>query len=513
MMALLSMLRARRALALMSSVVLLSAIAPAALAQPAAPVAPAAPAAPASDAAKAEARDRFDRGLKLFNDGDNAGALAEFQRAYELIPNQLVLYNIGLVSAAMGRPVEAVDALDKVLASPGGVAGDRLARARQTRDEQAKRIAHVTVVTNVPAAVDVDNVAAGQTPMAAPIAVSGGLHVVGAVASGYAPLRKEVTVAGGETVKLELALVEMQGRVAHVTIKTHLPGADVVIDDQVVGKTPVRESLTVAPGQHKIELRRAGYTTARQDLLLGDGASGEVTLEPAQDTSALGAGAGTLILDATETEPVLTVDGKPFGLYPASGLPLPAGPHHLVVERAGFLPLERDVSVDAGRTTTLRVAFDPNPETLAAYRSRVSSQRTWGIVLVASGLAVTGGSVGFLVWNGQQRKTAHDDYDSAEANVVDPPPNSACDIKHGGNPATCNAPVLDAQSRINDANTRDVFGWTGFGVGLAATGLGAVLLLTGPDAHRYDRSASRPLLVPTAWRDAHGGGVGLSGAF
>jgi hypothetical protein len=507
-----SMPRACRATAVVLSMLLLSSVAPGAHAQSAPPVAPVASV--PSDAAKAEARDRFDRGLKLFNDGDNAGALAEFKRAYELIPNPLVLYNIGLVSAAMGRPVEAVDALDKVLASPGGVAGDRLARAQQTRDEQVKRIAHVRVVTNVPAAVEIDNVAVGQTPMTSPVAVSGGVHVVGAVASGYAPLRKELTIAGGETAELKLDLVEMQGRVAHVTIRTHLPGADVVIDDQVVGKTPVPESLTVAPGQHKIELRRLGYATARQDLMLGEGASGELTLEPAQDSAALGAQAGTLDVEATETDPVLTVDGKPLGIYPsATGLRLPAGPHHLLVERAGFLPQERDVSVDPGRTTTLHVALDPTAETLAAYRSRVSSQRTWDIVLVAGGLALTGGSVGFLLWNGQQRKTAHDDYDAAEANVINPPPKSTCDIAHGGNPATCNAPVLDAQSRINDANTRDIFGWVGFGVGLAATGLGTVLLLTGPDSHRYEHSASRPWLVPTAWRDAHGGGVGLSGAF
>src|SRR5271154_2835885 len=112
------MTRRRRALALTLSTTLLCAVASStALAQPAAP----------TEAARQEARDRFDRGLKLFNDGDNPGALAEFKRAFELIPNPLVLYNIGLVYAAMGRPVEAVDALDKVLATQGALSGDRLA--------------------------------------------------------------------------------------------------------------------------------------------------------------------------------------------------------------------------------------------------------------------------------------------------------------------------------------------------------------------------------------------------
>src|SRR3569833_2568352 len=55
----------------------------AALAQTAAP----------PDAAKAEARERFDRGLALFEKSKNAAALAEFKRAYELIPNAVVLNN------------------------------------------------------------------------------------------------------------------------------------------------------------------------------------------------------------------------------------------------------------------------------------------------------------------------------------------------------------------------------------------------------------------------------------
>src|SRR5262249_20671318 len=117
---------------------------------------------------KAEARDRFDRGLSLFNDGDNAGALAEFKRAYELVPNALVLYNIGLVYAQMGRPVEAVDTLDKLLANPGALNQEKLARAKKSRDDQAQRIAELSVVTNVPAAIQIDNIELGKTPLTAP---------------------------------------------------------------------------------------------------------------------------------------------------------------------------------------------------------------------------------------------------------------------------------------------------------------------------------------------------------
>ncbi|HEV3191706.1 MAG TPA: hypothetical protein VGY54_14450, partial [Polyangiaceae bacterium] len=119
-----------------------------------------------TEAARSEARDRFDRGLRLFNGGDNAGALVEFRRAYELVENSTVLYNIGLVYAQMGRAVEATDALNQLLATPGTLSPDRLSLARKTRDEQASRIAEVTLETNVAGArVEVDGVEVSATPL------------------------------------------------------------------------------------------------------------------------------------------------------------------------------------------------------------------------------------------------------------------------------------------------------------------------------------------------------------
>src|SRR6478752_5122312 len=62
-----------------------------------------------SEQNKAQAAQRFDRGLQLFNEGDNAGALAEFKQTYALMPNPIVLFNIGLVYAAMGPAVDAMN--------------------------------------------------------------------------------------------------------------------------------------------------------------------------------------------------------------------------------------------------------------------------------------------------------------------------------------------------------------------------------------------------------------------
>jgi hypothetical protein len=472
-----------------------------------------------TEAARSEARDRFDRGLRLFNGGDNAGALVEFRRAYELVENSTVLYNIGLVYAQMGRAVEATDALNLVLATPGTLSADRLTLARKTRDEQASHIAEVALEANVASArVEVDGVEVAATPLAGPLRVPSGTHVIALVAPGFSPQRKEVAIAGGQKEALRFELVAMQGRLAHLAVKTHVPGADLYADDQRVGVTPLSATVSLAPGAHRIELRRAGYAAASANITLSDGAAGEVTLEPEEDRGALASG-GQLALEVTESQPVVTIDGRSRGIY-TSPLRLVAGPHHLLVERGDFEPAEREVTIDPGRTTGVRVTLEPTPDFRSHYISHAQAQRTWGLAGVIGGAAVLAGGIGLVVYDGQQRADGTAKQQSIVAQNV---PGGACDkAQDMGTPLfqmNCVAPLTVANAKVDDANTRDYVGWSAVGVGGAATILGLVLLVTSDDAHKYDTPKSAPdgsaslHLVPTFWTTARGGGAAIVGSF
>src|SRR4051812_24869733 len=101
-----------------------------------------------ADPVRTEARERYERGKQLYEERDYAGALAEFLRAQQLIGSPVTLLNIGRVYAAMGRPVDAVTALEKVLASPGSLKADQVELATRTRDEQKRRVGRLAVTTN-----------------------------------------------------------------------------------------------------------------------------------------------------------------------------------------------------------------------------------------------------------------------------------------------------------------------------------------------------------------------------
>jgi hypothetical protein len=472
---------------------------------------------PPSPPSSVEARERFERGLRLFDAGEDAGALAEFKRAYDLSASVVALYNMGLVYAQMGRAVEATEVLDRVLAAPpGSLSPERLALARRRRDEQAARVAEVALTSSVDgAAIEVDGVEVAKSPLASPLRVTSGAHVIGAVAAGFEPSRKAITIAGGEKQALRLELVAMQGRLAHVAVKTHLPGADVFVDDQRVATTPLTASIAVAPGRHRIELRRAAYATARAELTLDDGAAGEVALEPEEDRSEIASKGGELALEVTETAPVVTVDGRERGVY-AAPLRLASGPHHLLVQRGDFEPFERDVVVEPLSVVTIRVRLEPTPEYRLRYGSRANAIRTGGIVSLVGGVVLAGGAVGLLVYDARQRS---DGYATRNALLAQSGKGQACD--KGADISTynleCGNPVNAASAQVNNANTRDDAGWVAVGVGAAAAALGVTLIATGGNPGKYDVRPSEPASgvswLPTGWTARGGGGLGLVGRF
>ena len=450
-----------------------------------------------ADSARKEARERFSRGLHLFENGDNGGALAEFQRANELIPNRLVLFNIGLVYAAMDRPVEAAATLEKVLKDAGPLKPENLARAQAVKEEQEKRIALVDVTTNVPATIEVDGLEAGTTPLAAPLRVAAGTRVVGALASGHLPARREITVAGQTRAPLVLELRPSEARLAHIEIRCALPGADVLVDGIPAGKTPLAASITTEPGTRVVELRRAGYLTQKRDIVLQDGARGELAFDPDIDAAAV-ASNGRLRLQIAEGEILVTVDGRPRGVYRES-IALPAGPHLVRLERAGFEPENRQVAIPQGSELAVSVDLRPTPETREAHVTRARTYRAWAWTTAIGGLVLGGGSTGLALWSNGKIPGAESNLHAVEQDRVrfggggcDPSTNLS-----NGQIATCQQKLTDAQNSLSNYRNLRTGGIVGAGVGVALIGVSVALFALGPDPGRYDRPESETLSLQT----------------
>jgi hypothetical protein len=484
-------------------------------AQPKSPPTPEKPAdaARAKDPAKAEAAERFERGLKLFNAGDNAGALAEFKRIEEILPNAIVQYNLGLVYVAMGRSVDAVDALGAAIAR-GGLSESDLERAERELREQRARVGRLMITTNPESAlIEVDGVQVAKTPLTSPIRVSQGTHIVGAVAPGFAPARKEVVVAGDSDQALRLELLPTQMKaLANYFVRTNTRGVEVLVDGKSVGTTPLSTTIGLVPGRRVITARRAGYAPIRREVDVAEGATGELRFDLKIDVPALADEGALLVLEPSESPVELTIDGERRGPYTAP-VRLPRGPHRIGVAAAGFIPLELDVNLDPTVTNLVRAELEPTPETREAHESSASFHRVWGLIGVGAGVAIGGTGAALVGMGSSKLKDGRRDVADMESRLESSVP--PCDFRSGfessgGTSEVCDRARADAQGNVDSAKTLRAAGWVGVGVGGAVAVSGLVLLLTGDDPDKYDRP--RPTGRNLGPRVTVAGGPGLLGA-
>jgi hypothetical protein len=156
----------------------------------------------------AEAKQRFDRGFELYDEGEYPLALIEFNRAYALVPNYRVLYNIGQVCIQLGQYANALRAL-KDYRQKGGEDLSQERREAVARDLQMleRRTAFLLITTNVPGAeVLLDDVFVGKTPLDPALLVDAGEHRITVRRDGYQPRTSRVTLAGGDEQTLALTL-------------------------------------------------------------------------------------------------------------------------------------------------------------------------------------------------------------------------------------------------------------------------------------------------------------------
>ena len=159
-----------------------------------------------------EASARFRSGVAFFKDKDFAAAQVEFKRAYELVPNYTVLFNLGQTARELKDYASALTAFEKYLEEGGAkIPAPRRKDVTAYVEELGRKVGRVKVVASVDGAeLAIDDVAVGVSPLAASVVVNVGRHKLSATLSGYTPAQRVVDVAGmTETpVNLELPKIE-----------------------------------------------------------------------------------------------------------------------------------------------------------------------------------------------------------------------------------------------------------------------------------------------------------------
>jgi outer membrane receptor for ferrienterochelin and colicins len=305
---------------------------------------PSAPSRALADNLADEADLQFQLAAERYQAGDFRGALEHFLASNRLSPNRNVAFNIARSFAALRRFPEAyryyLEALD----------GETNANTRRSVEQAMARITPevgvLRIETEPPGAtlyIDrTDLGARGSSPRA--LAFAPGTVRVIAEREGYESVTSEpIVLEAGRERSVRLSLRRIVG-----TVRVEAPaGATARLDDEDSGPScAVPCSLEAAPGAHTVYVIQPGFLTANRPVQVAARASVSVR-------ATLSAQTGSLIVNASERDALVEVDGRPSGFTPAVVRDVPVGRRHLRISLAGYASVDREIEVRAGQPTEI----------------------------------------------------------------------------------------------------------------------------------------------------------------
>jgi hypothetical protein len=211
--------------------------------------------------------EHFAMGLRLFQERNYAGALAEFEEAYRQKPTPSSLQNMALSQRALFRYAEAIDTLERMLRVHGDAVDpqDRKAALEAIAEMQAM-VATVRITVEPPeATVRVDGRPV-EGKGTREVRLNVGEHWVEAEAPRYRPYAQAVSFAGGP----RSLVIRLETNVAELTVVAEDAEAAIAIDGVPrsfgawTGELPAGE-------RHVIQVYRTGYTTTTVEVTLERG--------------------------------------------------------------------------------------------------------------------------------------------------------------------------------------------------------------------------------------------------
>ncbi|MBI5516389.1 MAG: PEGA domain-containing protein [Deltaproteobacteria bacterium] len=235
----------------------------------------------AQETPEAEARTHFDRGLVLFGQNNFAGALVEFQRAYELSHRASVLFNLGATYQALHRYPEAARSLESYLAQAEGLAPERRAEVQAVLAQLRALLAYVRVTVTPPEApLTIDGVAVPREALAEPLALGPDRHTLVVSAEGYETEERALSLASGDHQETAFALRRRVEAPTQVTVRGAPGGAVLELDGRA---NAVGSPVVVAPGEHRVTITAPGHRPWSSAVLVPPGSTRTITVRLARE--------------------------------------------------------------------------------------------------------------------------------------------------------------------------------------------------------------------------------------
>jgi hypothetical protein len=223
--------------------------------------------------------------------------------------------------------------------------------------------------------------------------------------------------------------------------------------DTFGARVRAREQRTIAAGTDLVAETRAAVRFLVRDLVAAE--------------------VGYLVIQASEPEVDVELDGHLIGITPLGRHRLAAGPHRLRLSKKGFVSWGRDIEVTRDETALVEARLIPSAEYITEHETRAGTWRLLAYASAGVGIAAVGFGVwGYHVYNAGRADELNRDVTAAGCDARAPSPTVDCVTAFGG--------------RRDDIRRFDTVA-TAVGVGGAALLVaGAIAFLAGPTPGLYD---------------------------
>jgi hypothetical protein len=288
-------------------------------------------------ASGATARDHLKAGDKAAKAGDWARALEEYSAANALQPSAEALQGVGDAQDKLGNTPRAYEAYDDLLKTYARNLSQR------TRSRIEKRLAELASVTGAlsirvnedGATVQMDGAVLGMTPVRQLMRVTSGAHQLRVSKEGFTPFDQAISVPpdGKVVVTVELKQEAQTGKL--VVREKSGRALRVLLDGVDVGAAPYTGDL--APKSYEVSGRGTGLMAPPKIVSVEKGKTLEVELEAVVSTA-------RVEVHTSDNVGTIFLDGSKVGEGSFAG-DVPPGEHRIRVERAGYLPYEKTVTL------------------------------------------------------------------------------------------------------------------------------------------------------------------------
>ncbi len=222
-----------------------------------------------SETLTGNAKSEYEAGRLLFEDGDYPGATLKFAKAYDLSKDPRLLWNVAAAEKNLRHYSKVIVALERYIAEGDDKLSDQdRADAKQLIDTVSAFVGTLDIsIDPSDADVSLDDEPIGKSPLAGPLRVDHGSHVLRVKKEGFEDYTVRPKITGGETQKLQIVLkpVVHEGRLRVVAGR----GDTISVDGRVVGKGTWEGKLD--SGQHSLSVTAPGKQARQLDVMVNDG--------------------------------------------------------------------------------------------------------------------------------------------------------------------------------------------------------------------------------------------------